>query len=258
MDQERLGECLAVFGAKRGVLIAGSVFAVLNACLGAFIMAGAFIVPVNPRANPLVHQGLFIGVGAVMLLGSAYLLFLVRRNSDVQVSLHLHGLTIQRGDRTSVLAWDEIDVVWHMQAANLRFQDHLASMIDGSQSVYTLSGPGGERVVLNSTLQHHETLGAAIKLETTSRLLPEAIRTYRVEGRVEFGRLAVDREGLSKGSRLLPWTDVGSVAVQNGFVHMRRRNRRVAWFGVRMGKVPNLYVFLALVRMILASQPLSK
>jgi hypothetical protein len=51
------GDCLAVFDVKRGVLIGGILFAVLNSCLGVFIMTGAVIVPVNPRANRLVQHG---------------------------------------------------------------------------------------------------------------------------------------------------------------------------------------------------------
>jgi hypothetical protein len=43
-----------------------------------------------------------------------------------------------------------------------------------------------------------------------------------VEGHVEYGKLAVGREGLSKGSKMLPWCDLQGVNVQNGFVRVRR------------------------------------
>jgi hypothetical protein len=212
------------------------------------------IVPVNLRGNPLVHLGLFITVGAFLLMGSAYLLFHVIRHIGLRVSLHPGGLAILRGERTSVFPWDEIDVVWHKQAANLRFQDYIGSMLDGSQSLYTLQRPGGERVVLNSFLRGQQTLGEAIRRETTRPPAPTALHAYEVEGHVEFGKLAVGREGLSKGSKMLPWSDVACVVDHNGFVLVRRRNGRLAWFGVPMGKVPNLYVHLALVQKILVSQ----
>jgi hypothetical protein len=251
---EWTGDCLPVFDVKRGVLFGGILFAVLNGCLGVFIIAGAMIVPVNPRANRLVHLGLFITVGVVLLMGSAYLLFHVIRHIGLRVSLHPGGLAILRGERTSIFPWDEIDVVWHKRAAILRFQDYIGSILDGSQSVYTLQGPGGERIVLNSFLTGHETLGGAIRRETTRRLLPQALHAYEVEGHVEFGKLAVGREGLSKGGKMLPWLDVACVVVHNGFVLVRRRNDRQAWSAVPMGKVPNLYIYLALVENILVSQ----
>jgi hypothetical protein len=255
MDQQRLGECLAVFDVKRGILIGAILYWAFSCCLGVFLMAGAVIVPVNPRANPLVHHGLFLSVGAFLLLISAYLLFKAIRHIGLGLSLHSGGLVILRGGQTSVLPWDEIEVVWYKeQAGNLGFEDYLGSILDGSQNVYTLRGPGGERFVLDSFLGRLETLGWAIRRETSRRLLPQALQAYEIEGRVEFGRLAVVREGLRKGTKLLPWSDVGGVIVQNGFVLVRKRTGRLAWFGVRMGKVPNLFVYLALVEAILDSQ----
>ncbi|MGC8643007.1 MAG: DUF6585 family protein, partial [Isosphaeraceae bacterium] len=117
-----------------------------------------------------------------------------------------------------------------------------------------LAATSGERVVLNSLLRDHETLGHAIRRETTLRLLPHARQDYRVEGRVEFGKLAIGLEGLRKGRKMLPWCDVRGVVLQNGFVFARRQSGRLAWFGTRMGKVPNLYVYLALVQEILNSR----
>jgi hypothetical protein len=252
MHPERLGDCLAVFDVKRGLLIGAILVWAFCCCLGAFLMAGAVLVPIPPRGNPLVHYGLFLTVGGTFLLLSAYLLFHTVRHIGLRVSLHPGGLAILRGDRLSVLPWDEIEVVWHKQEGpSLSFEDYLGSMLGGSQSVYTLRGPGGERVVLNSLLRDQETLGRAIRRETTCRLLPLALQAYKVEGHVPFGKLAVSREGLSKGGRTVPWSDVGGVDVQNGVVLVRKRDGRRAWFGVRMGKVPNLYVYLALVEMLL-------
>jgi hypothetical protein len=252
MDQERLGDCLAVFEVKRGVLIGGILCAVFGCGLGVFLMAGAVIVPVHPRANPLVLLGLSLTMGAILLLGSAYLLFHSIGHFGLRVSLHPGGLVVLRGDRTSILPWDEIEAVWHKEkGVNSGFGDYLGSVLDGSQSVYTIQGTDGERIVLNSLLRGQEILGGAIRRETTRRFLPQAIRTYEVEGQVEFGKLAISREGLSKGGKMLPWSEVGCVVLQNGFVLVRRRSGRPAWIGVRMGKVPNLYVYLALVERLL-------
>jgi hypothetical protein len=256
MDQKRLGECLAVFPVRRGILIAGILFAVLNACLGAFIAAGSVFVPVKPRVNPIVQHGLFLGVGTFLVLGSVYMLFLVIRHIGLRVSLHHRGLAILRGDKASVVPWDEIQAVWHKhkEAANLALEDALGSMLDGSLSVYTLKTTSGERFVLDSFLRDHAILGAAIRRETTFRFLPQVLHAYNREGRVEFGKLAISLEGLSKRSKMLPWYDVGCVVVENGFVLVKKRNGRLAWLGVRMSKVPNVYVYLTLVQKILDSR----
>ncbi|MGC8642634.1 MAG: hypothetical protein ACP5XB_22480, partial [Isosphaeraceae bacterium] len=136
-------------------MIGGIVFTFLNTCMGAFIMAGAMIVPVKPGVNSAVQHGLFLSVGAFLILGSAYMLFQIARHFGLQVTLHQAGLAVSRGDKVSVFPWDEIETVWHKQAANLQFEDWLASTLEGSQSVYTLAATSGERVVLNSLLRDH-------------------------------------------------------------------------------------------------------
>jgi hypothetical protein len=252
--EQRLGDCLAVFPVRRALLIGGIVFAIVNACLGAFIMSGSVFVPVKPRVNPTIQHGLFLGVGAFVVLGSAYALYVVARHIGLRVALHRRGIAIFRGDRASVIPWDQIQSVSHKLAANLALEDTLGSVLDGSQSVYTLRTTSGDRFVLDSFLRDYQSLGNAIRRETTLRLLPQALHIYRVAGRVEFGKLAISLEGLSKGSKMLPWYDVGRVVLQNGYVLVKKRNGRVAWFGVRMNKVLNLYVYLALAEQILDSQ----
>ena len=116
------------------------------------------------------------------------------------MSLYSGGLAIQRGERTSILPWDEILVVWHKEKRdNLQFEDYLGSILDGIRGVYTLQGPGGELFILDSFLRDVKTLNWHIRWETTSRLLPKFLQAYEVEGHVEFGGLVVDREGLEEG-----------------------------------------------------------
>jgi len=220
--------------------------------MGGFLIAGAFFVPVAPRANPLVHRALFVGVGAAFLLLSLSLFIHNLRHLGMRVGLHSQGLAIHRRNHTHVLAWDEVETVWHKQRPTPQsFSDHLGSILDGSKSVYTLSGPMGEMFVINALLRDVDVLGQVIRKETLRRLLPRVLEAYEIEGRVEFGKLAISREGLSKGRRTLPWEEVGSVVVENGFVFVKRPQGRLAWFGVRMGTVPNPDVYLALVGLVL-------
>jgi len=250
-----LGECIAVSSAQRGILIGGFALAILCCGMTALFAGAAFFTPGRPGADPRLEFGALLAASALFLAGSAYLFYHVSRLNSMEVFLHSDGLAISRGGHLLVIPWDEIETVWHSEKVMPGLQGLVVTWIGGFQSVYTLQTRGGERFILNSHLRGMDTLGAAIRRETTPRLFSPAIKTYKVEGKLEFGKLAVGREGLCKGGKTLPWSEVGSVVVENGFVFAKKRNGRLAWMaGVPMEKIPNLYVFLALVQSILKTQ----
>jgi hypothetical protein len=226
----------------------GLLVAVLGGSMSLLVTACAYLIPVDPRANPIVHHGLFLIMGAFFLGTSVYLLLAVTRCIGLRVFHHKGGLAIRRGERISILPWNEIDIVWRkVKSVTTSLEDKLGAVLDGSECVYTLQAKNFEQFVLDSYMPGVESLGQEIEHETLQHLLSVARKTYDVEGKVEFGRLAVAREGLVKGNKILPWNELGCVTVENGFVFARKPNGGLAWFGVRMGKVPNLHVFQALV-----------
>jgi hypothetical protein len=67
---------------------------------------------------------------------------------------------------------------------------------------------------------------------------------------VEFGRaFQASAQGLAKrGGEPLPWGEIESIAVVNGYVTVRRRGRRWPWARRSYGALPNAMVLLALLR----------
>ncbi|MFI5457261.1 MAG: DUF6585 family protein [Isosphaerales bacterium] len=250
-----LGECIAVSSAQRGIVIGGFALAILCCGMTALGVGAAFVISGRPGQDPRLVFGSLLPASALLLAGSAYLFHQVSRLDSMEVFLHSGGLAIRRGGHFSVIPWDQIETVWHREKVVPGFESLVVTWIGGDQSVYTLQTRGGERFILNTHFRGLETLGKAIRRETTPRLLAPAVKTYQVEGKVEFGKLAVGREGLCKGGKTLPWSEVGSVVVENGCVFVKKRNGRLAWVvGMTMETIPNLYVYLALVQSILKTQ----
>jgi hypothetical protein len=195
----------------------------------------------------------------MFLGGSAYLFFQVSRLHSTQVLLPSGGLQIHRGGHSSVIPWYQIETVWHSQpSVHGDLEGLVAHWIGSFQDVYTLQTREGERFVLNSHFEGIAALREALWRETTPRLLSGALKKYQIEGTLEFAKLAVGQDGLRNGGKTLPWSDVGSVSVRDGFVFATRRNGRRAWIAVSIQKVPNLYVYLALVQSILKTREMSR
>jgi len=249
-----LGEGIAVSSAQRGIVIGGFALAILCCGMTALLVRAAFFITPTPGVDPRLERGSLLAASALFLAASAYLFYYVSRLNSMEVFLHAGGLAIRRGGHLSVIPWDEIETVWHGEQVVAGLESLVAAWAGGYQSVYTVQTRGEERFIFNSHLHGLETLGDAIRRETTPRLLSPAMKRYQIEGKVEFGKLAVGREGLCKGGKTLPWSEVGNVVVENGFVCAKKRNGRQEWIGVQMEKVPNLYVYLALVQSILKTQ----
>lgn len=64
---------------------------------------------------------------------------------------------------------------------------------------------------------------------------------------IRFSALAIGSDGLSKGRKFLPWSEIRDVRLENRLVAIWKQDCRPARGDVDTGCVPNLYVFLAVV-----------
>jgi hypothetical protein len=231
-----LGERIAAFGPKRGFVWLLCAMAIFCAFMSALFVAVAVLAPAGPAGNPRLLFGVFLAAGALCVAGFLYMFAEAIRLKSTEVVLHSGGLAIGRGGRLSIIPWDAIEIVLHnKKVVYAGVEDRVSTMLAGEDNVYTLETRGGERFVLNTHLHGLEFVGLAILRETVPRLLKAAKKTYQVEGSVEFNKLAVSRDGLSKGGKTVLWIEVGSVAQKNGYIWVRRPDgRRAWWLGVPM------------------------
>ncbi|MEO6810909.1 MAG: DUF6585 family protein [Isosphaeraceae bacterium] len=245
-----MGTLRAVFEVRRGRILASTLFFGVCFCLALVLLAGLPVMAHDPKTKrPIVIYAVF---GPFMLAWvglNFYLVLKGRRNLGMRVEADHEGLTIHHRGVVEVCPWNEIETVWHKAESTYGgFGDWLGTYLEGSGCVYTIRRQrDGARFVFNALLRNIEVLGRIIRVQTVPRMKYSALDAIRMGETVRFGMLAIGPDGLSKGNKFLPWAEVGDVRLENSCVFVRKSNGRLAWRGVAMGRVPNLYAYLAVV-----------
>jgi hypothetical protein len=188
-------------------------------------------------AGAIFVAAMFLGIG---VLPAA--IWLLRRNA--RVAVHEHGVVVVRGDGRRAITWDEVDTV-RLEIMSFRVN----GIPVGTNCKCEVTTNTGRPLVLTHWLDGVVELCHRIEDETCRRKLPHARSVLASGGSVDFGRLAVSTGGISKrGGEPLPWSEIESVAVADGFVTVRKRGKRWWWARQRCGALPNAPVLVALIR----------
>jgi hypothetical protein len=186
-------------------------------------------------------------LGFLMALAGLFICVAALRLRGAQVLAGPKGLARVEGGEVEVLRWDEVTAVRErMTAGGGNHQPRVMAWARGEDHVLELHGTEGRSLVLRNRVEHFDTLVALVKHYTRAWLMPEALAAFQAGGRLSFGPITVDREGLHCGEERLPWREVESVEVSGGKVTIRRHDRWLAWFSVPVGEVPNAHVLAAI------------
>jgi hypothetical protein len=150
-------------------------------------------------------------------------------------------LYLTRGGSASY-PWDNIEAVYERITFHSR-----RGMSGRATRVYTIQRKGGERVVFNDYVHDLAGFGEALQERLTDYLLPRALANCRGGGRVNFGRLLVGRDGITRGKETLRWEDFTGVVVADGRVRVWKRGGWFAWHSAALGDLPNFRLFQNLV-----------
>ena len=91
--------------------------------------------------------------------------------------------------------------------------------------------------------------------EAARQLFPAILSSYQMGQPIVFGSLTVTPEGLSHGSRMLPWTRITTRSIRPDEISdsrliIREPGKRFVWASVDLADVPQIEVFWMLVRHI--------
>jgi hypothetical protein len=176
------------------------------------------------------------------------------------------------GDKEIGARWHEITHLW--QAVTRHSTNGVATHTDYRYTVRLASGqsrafsgslsaraatqsqatrlaytPGGTTAV---TI---EQLGRLLTTGVTRAQLPKAIECFNAGRPVSFGPLTVSPAGIALGDKSLSWSEIQGVRTAQGMVSVKKSGKWLAWKTVQVSKIPNYFVFDALVHAILAQQP---
>jgi hypothetical protein len=146
---------------------------------------------------------------------------------------------VHRG-RATVFRWDEIKAV--------------RESFRPAGNKYWITRKDGQRLTLDYRIKNVNALGDLVQGRVTERLLPAALRTFEEGGTVSFGALGVSRAALSNKGKQLAWGDVDSFSIQYiprarmTQLRVGQKGKVLPWCMVNTANVPNLRLFLELVR----------
>jgi hypothetical protein len=209
------------------LLLAGS------AGLVDMIINGAFL------AIQLVVSG-----GAFAIAGLfGYLCYL---GVTTRAQVYEHGFSYTKGNSTYNYRWDEIESIWqHIVTYQIRLLLFHIPISTGYK--FTICKTTGETIKLNNTIRKIGELGGIIQQQVLKHKMPGAIETYNNGGTLQFGKLSISQMGINNGKETVPWEQIGGVQIASGYVVIKKTGKWLRWAGVDASKIPNLFLFVALV-----------
>ncbi|MEU3839310.1 DUF6585 family protein [Streptomyces sp. NPDC028635] len=213
-----------------------------------------------PKRAGAVRLTALLLMGTVSLIVpplGVYFLWLAARTPDLSRKqaarrLHLfdHGLAEVGGNgEVSVFRWDSLTV---LQEITERYAN---GVYVGTTYVYTLHREDGTTLKVTGFYAQPEQWGPAIQQEITRAQLP-ALHAGLVQGRtLSYGDLSVNVGGVATARDSLSWADIETVEISQGVLVLRRRGRKLPWARVPVKKIPNFFLFLALVELLRQGDP---
>lgn len=153
-----------------------------------------------------------------------------------------HGLVVS--DRTGPVAfrWDSTAVLQRVT------RNHVNGVYVGTSYLYTLFKPDNSKIELTDFYATPEVWGAAIQHELTRAQLPGVLEMLGRGEHVRFGDIVVGAGGISTVKRGgLRWDEIKRIEVKDGVVCVAKEGKTLAWSNTPVHKIPNFFVFLAVV-----------
>ncbi len=239
--QHQLGLFKAEYKAKLAVLSARAVVAFT--LIG--LLGGAGLIAYSALDRGATTWG---ALGLILLCAGLWLAVNALLYYGLRVYVFTEGLVWIRGNKSAVIRWDHIKTIW--QKVNKRY---LGSFYVGTAHAYTVQRDDGKKFRFNDGLSNVEALGNVLTREITGRLLPQVIDTYNAGETVSFGKLSVTIHGISNGEDIILWNQVKNIQVNKGALAINKDGQWINWTTIKVSKIPNFPVFMALVDYIMKS-----
>lgn len=118
---------------------------------------------------------------------------------------------------------------------------------------HSIGGPGLKQLALTGLQGSNELQSLAQHRSVEARYGP-AIEAINRGETVPFGSLGVRRDGITSGSKVLPWNEFGGVTLHQGNVTIAKVPKG-RFAGLSLGSLPNYALFVHLTNAIVQQQP---
>lgn len=167
---------------------------------------------------------------------------LSRKQAARRLHLFEHGLAeVGRNGEVSVFRWDSMTA---LQEITERYAN---GVYVGTTYVYTLHRHNGTPLKVTGFYDQPERWGPAVQQAITRAQLPGLLAGLEQGGTLTYGELSVNLGGVATARDSLTWADIAKVEVSQGVLVLRRTGKKLPWARVPVKKIPNFFLFLALV-----------
>ncbi|MGW4823065.1 DUF6585 family protein [Streptomyces sp. NPDC004227] len=167
---------------------------------------------------------------------------LSRKQAARRLHLFEHGLAeVGRNGEVSVFRWDSMTV---LQEITERYAN---GIYVGTTYVYTLYREDGTTLKVTDFYGRPECWGPAFQQEITRAQLPGLLTELEQGRTLAYGSLSVNLGGVATAKGSLTWAEIEKVEISQGMLVLRKPGKKLPWAQVQVKKIPNLFLFLALV-----------
>ncbi|KYF70615.1 hypothetical protein BE15_05190 [Sorangium cellulosum] len=205
-----------------------------RALLGPILIA-ALIVAIGAAGG--ASRTILVALAAVTL---AILAWEPLRNRGWSAALHAQGLVLLRRGTRRVVTFDDVNEVWY----EIRPIHNQAGAYLGALRLVDYSG---EEHRLPLAVNDGGTLAISVLRECSGPLLVEARRALGEGEVLTFGKIQLDRAGITVGGARMMWGEIRLAVVSHARVRLYRRFPIMAWRTIRLDRIPNPGVFVGLV-----------
>lgn len=160
-----------------------------------------------------------------------------------RVCICAYGLLYVRGSKIDAFRWDQI-TAFFIQVVNTYYY----GIRTGTRRKYKVQYNDGRKAVFTDMFADAEEIGNAIDYELTRVQLPMAIAAFDAGQALTFDKLQISRQGLAKSpQQWLSWQELKDVQIARGIISIRKSGQMLNWSTIRVARMPNMHIFLALV-----------
>jgi hypothetical protein len=189
--------------------------------------------------------GAAIGFAVLIITPLVFGPFLIYKGlARKELLFYTKGFLSVQGSKMTAVRYDSIPSVWQKITHN-RISISFIPVCWWTIYLYTVQTPEGKKFQFNKKEQ-----GERILQEVFRYKMPRAIATYSEGGDIIFGPITVSNKGLTRGKKTLSWSEIKAVNINNGVLYVEKRGGWFSWTSVAVARIPNFYVFLALVDQI--------
>jgi hypothetical protein len=171
-----------------------------------------------------------IAIGFFLFRGISNLL------NPITVAVYPHGFAYQRGKHLDFCTWERITTFWSYR--------YCVPNVVPRIKYWVTRDDGAIFAFKDSRLHNVEELAGTIYAHVRDRLLAPALAAFNAGERVEFGPIAIDRQGLAYRGEHLTWDRIEEAhADTEGDFVVKKRGKTYAWCELSTARIPNFWVF---------------